>query len=145
MNWGITLVPKTCQSSQGTKLAKVLVTIFLCEINVKCHPACSCCCRCTAKQFFQNAPQYSCPSWPLPEIYHQANSCPQVLTLGSCCLVAKLCPTLVTPRTIARQVPFFMEHSRQEYWSRLPFPSPGDLPDPRPGPKSPALAGRVWH
>ena len=36
----------------------------------------------------------------------------------------------VTPWTIARQVPLSMEFSRQEYWSGLPFPSPGDLPDP---------------
>ena len=32
-----------------------------------------------------------------------------------------------------------MEFSRQEYWSGLPFPSPGDLPDPRIEPQSPAL------
>ena len=32
-----------------------------------------------------------------------------------------------------------MEFSRQEYWSGLPFPSPGDLPDPGIGPGSPAL------
>ena len=32
-----------------------------------------------------------------------------------------------------------MSFSRQEYWSRLPFPSPGDLPDPGIGPTSPAL------
>ena len=36
----------------------------------------------------------------------------------------------VTPRTIACQVPLSMEFSRQEYWSELPFPTPGDLPDP---------------
>jgi len=34
-----------------------------------------------------------------------------------------------------------MEFSRQEYWSELPFPSPGDLPDPRIKPMSLALAG----
>ena len=33
----------------------------------------------------------------------------------------------VTPGTIAHQAPLFMEFSRQEYWSGLPFPSPGDL------------------
>ena len=51
-----------------------------------------------------------------------------------------------TPQTSAFQVPLFMEFSRQEYWSGLPFPSPGDLPDtgiePVP-PASPALAGRI--
>ena len=35
-----------------------------------------------------------------------------------------------TPSTVAHQAPLSMGLSRQEYWSRLPFPSPGDLPDP---------------
>ena len=35
-----------------------------------------------------------------------------------------------TPQTSAFQVPLFMEFSRQEYWSGLPFPTPGDLHDP---------------
>ena len=34
-----------------------------------------------------------------------------------------------TPGTVARQAPLSMESSRQEYWSGLPFPFPGDLPD----------------
>ena len=46
------------------------------------------------------------------------------------CLVAQLCPTLVTPWTVARQASLSMGFSRQEYWSGLPFPSPEDLPDP---------------
>ena len=37
-----------------------------------------------------------------------------------------------------------MGFPRQEYWSRLPFPSPGDLPDPGIEPVSPALAGRFF-
>ena len=45
----------------------------------------------------------------------------------------------VTPWTVAYQAPPSMESSRQEYWSGLPFPSPGDLPDPRIEPGSPAL------
>ena len=44
-----------------------------------------------------------------------------------------------TPWTIAHQAPPSMEFSRQEYWSELPFPSPGDLPDPGIEPGSPAL------
>ena len=44
-----------------------------------------------------------------------------------------------TPWTIARQAPLSMEFSRQEYWSGLPFPSPGDLPSPGIEPESPAL------
>ena len=37
-----------------------------------------------------------------------------------------------------------MELSRQEYWSRVPFPFPGDLPDPEIEPTSPALAGKFF-
>jgi len=37
-----------------------------------------------------------------------------------------------------------MEFSRQEYWNGLPFPTPGDLPDPGNEPSSPALAGRFF-
>ena len=42
----------------------------------------------------------------------------------------------VTPRTVAHQAPPSMGFSRQEYWSGLPFPSPGDLPDPGIKPRS---------
>ena len=54
-------------------------------------------------------------------------------------LVAKLCLTFTTPWTVACQAPLFMGFPRQEYWSGLPFPSPGDLPGPRIEPRSPAL------
>ena len=45
----------------------------------------------------------------------------------------------VTPWTVAYQVPPSMGFSRQEYWSGLPFPSPGDLLHPGIEPGSPAL------
>ena len=51
---------------------------------------------------------------------------------SSVVLVAQLCPTL-------QLCGMSMEFSRQEYWSGLPFPSPGDLPDPENEPRSPAL------
>ena len=44
-----------------------------------------------------------------------------------------------TPWTVAYRAPQSMEFSRQEYWSGLPFPSPGDLPNPGIEPGSPAL------
>ena len=44
-----------------------------------------------------------------------------------------------TPWTVARQAPLSMGFSRQEYWSGLPCPPPGDLPDPGIEPRSPAL------
>ena len=45
----------------------------------------------------------------------------------------------VTPWTVAHQIPPSMEFSKQQYWSRLPFPSPGDLPNPEMEPGSPTL------
>ena len=47
----------------------------------------------------------------------------------------------VAPWTVTHQAPLSMEFSRQGYWSRLPFPSPWDLPNPGIEPASPALAG----
>ena len=44
-----------------------------------------------------------------------------------------------TPWTVAHQAPLSVGFSRQEYWSGLPFPSPGDLPNPGIEPRSPAL------
>ena len=52
-----------------------------------------------------------------------------------------------TPWTVAHQAPLSMGFSRQEYWSGLPFPTPGDLPDPGIEPKAllyPALAGGLF-
>ena len=49
--------------------------------------------------------------------------------------------------SVTHQAPLFTEFPRQEYWSGLPFPSPGDLPNPgiRPtSPAAPALAGRFF-
>ena len=46
----------------------------------------------------------------------------------------------MTSWTVAYQAPQSMAFPRQEYWSGLPFPSPGDLPDPGVEPTSPALA-----
>ena len=60
------------------------------------------------------------------------------------CVCVQSCLTLQPPETVAHQAPLSMEFSRQEYWSGLPFPTPGDLPNP--GIKAvclmpPALAG----
>ena len=54
-------------------------------------------------------------------------------------LVAKSCLTLETPWTVTCQAPPSMEFSSEEHWSGLPFPSPGDLPNPGIKHKSPAL------
>ena len=60
--------------------------------------------------------------------------------LDAAAAVAKsLTPVLATPWTAAYQAPPSMGFSRQEYWSGLLFPSPGDLPNPGIEPRSPAL------
>ena len=45
------------------------------------------------------------------------------------CVCSVTSDYFATPVTTACQAPLFMEFSRQEYWTSLPFPSPGDLPD----------------
>ena len=47
------------------------------------------------------------------------------------------------PWTVACQASLSVRFSRQEYWRGLPFPSPGNLPDPGIEPVTPALAGRL--
>ena len=57
------------------------------------------------------------------------------------------CPTLATPWTVARWAPPSVGFWRQEYWTGLSFPPPGDLPNPEiePGsPASPRLAGSFF-
>ena len=54
-------------------------------------------------------------------------------------LVAQSRPTLCDPWAVAHQAPQSVGFSRQEYWSGLPFPSPGDLPVPGIEARSPAL------
>ena len=53
--------------------------------------------------------------------------------------VASRVQFFATPWTVAHKAPQSMEFSRQEYWSGLPFPSPGDLPNPGMEPGSPTL------
>ena len=63
------------------------------------------------------------------------------LSLLLAMLVAQLCLTFLWPHetNVAFQAPLSLESSRQEYWRGLPFPSPGDIPDPGMEPGSPAL------
>ena len=55
--------------------------------------------------------------------------------------VAQSCLTLCDPWTVAHQAPLSIEFFRQEYWSGLPFPSPGNLPDSGIKPRSSAFSG----
>ena len=60
---------------------------------------------------------------------------------------AQSSPTFVTPWTVALQAPLSMGFPRQEYWSELPFPSPGDPSNPGIKPTflaSPALVGKSF-
>ena len=64
--------------------------------------------------------------------------------------VAKSYPTLMSPWTVAHQAPLSMGFSRQEYWSGLPFPSPGDLPHPgmelrSTAPQANSLPTELWR
>ena len=67
--------------------------------------------------------------------------------MHACMLSAHSCPTLLAPWTVSCQAPLPMEFFKQEYWSRLPFPTPGDLLNPSLEPVSsvsPALAGELF-
>ena len=62
-------------------------------------------------------------------------------------MCAQPCPTLCAAWTVGSQAPLCLEFSRQEYWSGVPFPSPGNLPNPVIKAMSlacPALAGRFF-
>ena len=63
--------------------------------------------------------------------------------MQECVLVSRV-QLFVAPWTVAYQAPLSMELSRQECWSGLPSPSPGDLPDPGIKPNSPVLAGEFF-
>ena len=54
-------------------------------------------------------------------------------------LVVQSCPTLCNAMDCSLQTPLSMKFSSQEYWSGLPFPSPGDLPNPEIESRSPTL------
>ena len=66
--------------------------------------------------------------------------------MTKCCLVTRSCLTLLQPHGLdgAHQAPVFMGFPRQEYWSGLPFPFPGDLPDQGIELTCPALAGEFF-
>ena len=61
-----------------------------------------------------------------------------------CVFSLSVLSSFATPRTVAFQAPLSMGFFRQECWSGLPFPPPGDLPDTRVEPTSPGWAGRFF-
>ena len=66
------------------------------------------------------------------------------LYVGMCVQQFSCVQLFVTPRTAAYQAPLSVGFSREEYWSGLPFPPPGNLPNPGIKPASPTLAGRFF-
>ena len=60
------------------------------------------------------------------------------------CVHAQSCLTLCDPMDCSQPCSLSMEFSRHEHWSGLPFPSPGDLPDPGIGPESLTWSGRFF-
>ena len=73
------------------------------------------------------------------ECLHRTNAL--IFTICCCCLVTKSYLTFLRPpRTVVHQASLTMGFPRQEYWSGLPFPFPGDLPNPETEPSSPGLA-----
>ena len=92
-----------------------------------------------------DSPFLSLPPWSLTHhtpSSHQRKLGKSPSSSCSCCyLVAKLYLSLLWPLwTVARRAPLSLGLSRQEYWSGLPFPSSGDLPDPGIKLECPALA-----
>ena len=72
----------------------------------------------------------------------QATECGQQQQNQNQIVISQSCPTLCNPRTVAHQAPLSMGFSRQECWSGLPCPPPGDLPDPGTEPGSPELQSK---
>ena len=65
-----------------------------------------------------------------------------LLLLLSCYIMLN---SFTTPWTVSFQAPLSIRFPRQEYWSGLSFPSPGDFPNPGTEPMSPVLAGILCH
>ena len=72
-------------------------------------------------------------------VWHCGETCRKKIEIKKCLLWSQWDVMGEMPRTIAHQTPLPMAFSRPEYWSGLPCPSPGDLPNPRIEPMSPAL------
>ena len=101
----------------------------------------SCCCFCMGDLDLKPAWSFNLRHFFSPSVFFFSHSCACMLSCFSCVWL------FVTLWTIARQAPLFMGFSKQEYWSGLPCPPPGDLPHLgiKPGSLfSAALAGRFF-
>ena len=89
-------------------------------------------------------PEYKLVFWSLIILQWVSQSHPYIQLFPQCvcvCVCVCVCTRARSVRIVAHQAPLFMELSRQEYWSGLPFSSPRHLPDPAIEPASWALAG----
>ena len=96
--------------------------------------------------FISWSPISSVDSWCVQLYFLPSQLWALLPTVCVCVCVCTRCNIqfFVTPQTVARRIPLSMGFPRQKYWSRLPFPTPRDLPDPGMPPATlarPALAG----
>ena len=97
-----------------------------------------------APQGKRTEPRGSTDCGPLPRVAAVGSlevriMCGQISVCVCVCFSSQLCPTLCDPMDCSLPTPLSMGFSRQECWSGLPSPSPGDLPNPVIKPSSPAL------
>ena len=103
----------------GMKDANLALSLFLPQVAAPCIPPSS-----------HELVVSDSPFLPRqPTLLSFLSSCCSLLCLRACS-VASVMSNSVTPWTVAFQAPLSMGFPRQEYRSGLPFPSPGDLPDP---------------
>ena len=82
-------------------------------------------------------------SMVVPELaWETATTLQRSIPLFSCQVMSN---SFVTPWTLAHWAPLSVGFPGHEYWSGLPFPAPGDLPNPGIKPVSPALAGQILY
>ena len=81
---------------------------------------------------------------PIPSLASAPHHHPTAKRTSSPHMKVKVLAALCYPWAAARQAPLFIGFSRQEYWSGLPFRSPGDFPDPGTEPGSPHVVGRFF-
>ena len=110
------------------------------------HQTIYCICNCVCNFFtIHNICNQGCFTNELSFPFCHSQSCHHIVvdslndspTLMQCPVLSD---SLWLHMTVARQAPLSMGFPRQEYWSGLPFPSPGDLPDPGIESESPASA-----
>ena len=116
-----------------------------CGVSVPVPPRL--CCKVTSSDpRWAGGPSVHLWSPGIPSLLLATRTCFSSELIGHCCCLVKSRPTFcdplpTPPRTVAHQVPLSMGSPRQEYWNGLPFPSPGDLPNPGIERTPPALAG----